>query len=74
MPSTIPYDPSLVLGSVITDKALDIVKNFADIQGPVDAAQDTLNGLISAKQSLGTYSLASFIVSYFSHSGRLMFA
>jgi hypothetical protein len=52
MPSTIPYDPSLVLGNIITQKKLDIVTSIAAAQAPADAAEDKLNSLISLKRSL----------------------
>ncbi|KAI9150024.1 hypothetical protein HJFPF1_09776 [Paramyrothecium foliicola] len=52
MPSSIPYDPSLALMSVVSDVALDIVKAIAQAQAPVDAAKDNLNSLLSSKRSL----------------------
>ena len=52
MPTSIPYDPSLVLMSVVNDKALDNVIAISKLQGPVDAAHDALNSLISSKRSL----------------------
>ncbi|CAG7564485.1 unnamed protein product [Fusarium equiseti] len=52
MPTSIPYDPSLSLMSVVTEQALDSVKEITNLQGPVDAAQDGLNSLISSKRSL----------------------
>ncbi|KAI4599413.1 hypothetical protein KJ359_001855 [Pestalotiopsis sp. 9143b] len=52
MPTSIPYDPSLVLMSVVNQPALDNVVLIAEAQGPVDAAQDSLNALISAKRSI----------------------
>ncbi|KAK6505009.1 hypothetical protein TWF481_006941 [Arthrobotrys musiformis] len=52
MPSTIPYDPSLVLGQVVDQGALGIVKQIADQQGPVDAAQAQLNSAIASRRSL----------------------
>ncbi|KAH0280602.1 hypothetical protein KCU91_g915, partial [Aureobasidium melanogenum] len=52
MPSTIPYDPSLVLTSVVSEAALKNVEAIAQAQAPVDAAQDALNSLISSKRSL----------------------
>ncbi|KAI1110197.1 hypothetical protein F5Y14DRAFT_465891 [Nemania sp. NC0429] len=52
MPSSIPYDPSLVLGGVVDQHALANVENISKLQSPVDAAQDALNSLISSKRSL----------------------
>src|SRR5579862_3532177 len=52
MPSTIPYDPSLVLGNIVTKEKLDIVTAISAAQAPADAAEDTLNSLISLKRSI----------------------
>jgi hypothetical protein len=52
MPSSIPYDPSLVLASVVSQAALQNVEQISKLQAPVDAAQDALNSLISVKRSL----------------------
>jgi hypothetical protein len=52
MPSTIPYDPSLVLGNVVTQQKLDIVTKIAAAQSPADLAEDTLNSLIALKRSI----------------------
>jgi len=52
MPSTIPYDPSLVLGNIVTQQKLDVVTAIAAAQAPADAAEDTLNSLISLKRSI----------------------
>src|SRR5688572_13520555 len=52
MPSVIPYDPTLVLGNLVTQAKLDIVTEIAAIQAPVDAAEDTLNSFIAMKRSL----------------------
>jgi len=52
MPSTIPYDPSLVLGNIVTKEKLDIVTAIASAQAPADAAEDALNSLISLKRSI----------------------
>jgi hypothetical protein len=51
MPSSIPYDPSLTLASVVSEAALKNVEEIAKAQAPVDAAQDALNSLISSKRS-----------------------
>jgi hypothetical protein len=52
MPSTIPYSPSLVLGSIVHPAAMDNLLAMAAVQTPIDAAQDTLNSFISLKHSL----------------------
>jgi hypothetical protein len=52
MPTSIPYDPSLTLMSVVNEQSLNNVIEIAALQAPVDAAQDELNSLISSKRSL----------------------
>ena len=52
MPSTIPYDPSLVLGNIVTKAKLDVVTEISKLQAPIDAAEAELNSLISTKRSL----------------------
>ena len=52
MPSTIPYDPSLVLGNIVTKEKLDVVTAIASAQAPADAPEDALNSLISLKRSI----------------------
>jgi hypothetical protein len=52
MPSTIPYDPSLVLGNVVNQATLDNVINIAKLQAPIDAAESTLNSYIALKRSI----------------------
>ena len=52
MPTTIPYAPSLVLGSIVDDEALKTVKAISDLLQPVDAAQETLNSFIAMRRSL----------------------
>ncbi|CAP62307.1 uncharacterized protein PODANS_0_20 [Podospora anserina S mat+] len=52
MPSSIPYDPSLVLMSVVSEEALANVEAISKLQAPVDAAHDALNSLISSKRGL----------------------
>ena len=52
MPTTIPYDPSLLLGSIVDQKRIDNLKKIADAQKPIDAAQDKLNAYILQKRSL----------------------
>ncbi|VUC32852.1 unnamed protein product [Clonostachys rosea] len=52
MPSTIPYDPSLVLASVVNDKAVKAVQAISEKQKEIDAAQDHMNALLSTRRSL----------------------
>lgn len=52
MPSSIPYDPSLVLANVVDNKALAIVTEIAAAQAPADAAQESLNSLLASRRSL----------------------
>ncbi|KAI6085900.1 hypothetical protein F4821DRAFT_239381 [Hypoxylon rubiginosum] len=52
MPTTIPYDPSLTLMSVVSAEALENVEKISELQSPVDAAHDALNSFISSKRSL----------------------
>ena len=54
MPSTIPYDPRLILilANVIKKQALDLVGRFATAQTPVDAAQEHPDAMIASKRRL----------------------
>lgn len=52
MPSTIPYDPALALGQVVSVARLKILEQIAQAQAPADAAEDTLNSMIALKRSL----------------------
>jgi hypothetical protein len=52
MPSSIPYDPSLVLANVVDNKAIKVVTAIAQAQAPADAAEETLNSLIASRRSL----------------------
>ncbi|KND89248.1 hypothetical protein TOPH_06176 [Tolypocladium ophioglossoides CBS 100239] len=52
MPSTIPYDPQLVLANIVGNEALDLVKQISDLQGPVDSAQEELSTLLASRRSL----------------------
>ena len=52
MASTIPYDPSLVLGNLVDPALIENLKVISAAQRPVDVAQDTLNDTIRAKQQL----------------------
>ncbi len=50
MSSTIPYDPTLVLGNLIDPQQITNLKAISDAQRTVDLAQNTLNDCIRAKQ------------------------
>lgn len=52
MPTTIPYDPQLVLANIVSMETLSIVDQIADQQKDADIAQDKLNSLIASKRSL----------------------
>lgn len=52
MPSTIPYSPSLTLGSVITPSVMEALIKISQAQAPIDAAQENLSSLISLRRSL----------------------
>ncbi len=52
MSTTIPYSPSLVLGSIIDPAAIATLLAVSAAQTPIDAAQETLNSFISMKRSL----------------------
>ena len=52
MPTSIPYDPSLVLGNIVPIKKLEHLVTVGALQAPIDSAQDRLNNLISLKYSL----------------------
>ncbi len=52
MPSTIPYDPSLILGNVIHPERLKNIEAISALQAPVDAAEANMNSLISLKRSV----------------------
>ena len=52
MSTTIPYSPSLVLGSIVEPAAMENLLAISAAQTPIDAAQETLNSFISMKRSL----------------------
>lgn len=52
MPSSIPYNPSLVLGSIVKPAAVKELLQMSSLLAPVDAAQETLNSYIALKRSL----------------------
>lgn len=52
MPSTIPYEPSLVLGNIVKQERLDNAEKIAQYQATSDAAETTLNSLLSLRSNL----------------------
>ena len=50
--STIPFDPSLVLGMVIAPEKITQLETIANLQLPVDLARDKVNALLRQKLSL----------------------
>lgn len=50
--STIPFDPSLVLGMVVSPSKIKDLEAIAELQKPVDAARDKVNALLRQKLSL----------------------
>jgi hypothetical protein len=52
MASTIPYDPTLVLGNLVDPADIENLKVISSAERPVDVAQDTFNDTIRAKQKL----------------------
>ncbi|MBT3231220.1 MAG: hypothetical protein HN356_00250 [Calditrichaeota bacterium] len=52
MPTTIPFDPSLVLGNIADPAKIAALEAIATAQHPLDAAQEKLNSLILTKRSL----------------------
>ena len=52
MPSSIPYDSSLVLGNLVALKKIETLQKIADQEKPANLAQDHLNSLILNKHKL----------------------
>jgi len=52
MPSTIPYDPALTLGSIVPLDKLANIQSIAAAQAPADAAEAAMNAAISLQRSL----------------------
>jgi hypothetical protein len=52
MPSTIPYDPSLILGNIVSQEKLTNIIQISKLQAPADAAENELNSLIALKRSV----------------------
>ena len=51
MPSTIPYDPTLALGNLVTQDRLDLLVQIASAQSVADSAEDQLNDLMTLRRS-----------------------
>ena len=49
MPSTIPFDPSIVLGNIVDPIKLDQLNRIAEQQAPIDVAENNMNSLIAFK-------------------------
>ena len=52
MPTSIPFDPSLVLGNIVDTAKITALENIDKAQKPVNLAQEKLNSLILSKRSL----------------------
>ena len=52
MPSVIPYDPSIVLGNIVDVEKLEKLEQIAQLQAPIDAAEEQMNSLIELKRSI----------------------
>lgn len=52
MPSTIPFDPSIVLGNIVDPIKLDQLNRIAEQQAPIDVAENNMNSLIAFKRSI----------------------
>ncbi|KAH6888395.1 hypothetical protein B0T10DRAFT_488093 [Thelonectria olida] len=52
MPSSIPYDPSLVLANIVDPAVLQNVVDIAAAQAGADEAQEDLNAMIATRRSL----------------------
>lgn len=52
MPTSIPFDPSLVLGNIVELEKIARLEQEAAAKAPIDEAQRTLNELILSKRSL----------------------
>ncbi|CAG9983534.1 unnamed protein product [Clonostachys byssicola] len=52
MQSSIPYDPSLVLGSVLGNATIQLVNEISQAEAPVGAAREELEALVASRKSL----------------------
>lgn len=52
MPSVIPFDPSIVLGNIVDPAKLEQLNKIAELQTPIDAAENEMNSLITLRRSI----------------------
>ena len=52
MPTTIPFDPALVLGNIVDPKKITALEAIATAQEPIDSSQQKLNDLILSRRSM----------------------
>lgn len=52
MPSVIPFDPSIVLGNIVDPAKLEQLNKIAELQAPIDAAENEMNSLITLRRSI----------------------
>lgn len=52
MPTTIPYDPTLAIGQLVSESTMQRMHEISAIQAPADAAEDTLNSLRTIARSI----------------------
>lgn len=52
MPQSIPYDPSLVLGNLVTKEKLAALGAISDLQKPIDEAEAAMNESVAVRRSL----------------------
>ncbi|MCK0129528.1 hypothetical protein [Erythrobacter sp. F6033] len=52
MPSSIPYDPSLVLGTIVDKDTVATLRQHSETQSRIDVARDHMNALLRMKMSL----------------------
>jgi hypothetical protein len=52
MPSSIPYDPSLVLGNLVHPERIKVIEQIAAAQAVIDAAEDQLNSYLAMMRSI----------------------
>ena len=52
MPTTIPYDPSLIMGNIVHPSRVITLEKIAKAQAPVNESETNLNSLITLKRSL----------------------
>ena len=52
MPTSIPFDSSLVLGNLVSEAKIKALQAVEDAQKPIDTAQEQLNDIIQTKLKL----------------------